>query len=384
MQQEESTDLAGDDRAPLAAGIRAPGAGERFRMPAEWAPRAATWLGWPAREEDFPGRLEPVRWAFVEILRHLSVSEPVHLLVASEADRDDAADRLERAHADLSAISFHELETDRNWLRDSGAIFARRDSAGPGGADAGELVGLQFRFDAWAKYDNHSLDRSIPPLMARTAGVELLRPTIRSRETGREAWMTLEGGAIDVNGAGLGMATEECLLSDVQERNPGFSREDVEDALRRWLGVERTIWLPGGVDGDDTHGHIDDCARFAGERVVVVAHDPDETTPHHATLRRNLEILREWRDESGGLDVVPLPLPARLEFEDLVLPASPANFYVGASTVLVPTFNDPADRVALGILADLFPDRTVRGIHSVDLIWGLGSIHCMSQQQPAG
>lgn len=348
------------------------------RMPAEWEPHAATWLGWPEKESDWPGKLEAVRWAFVEVVRHVAARERVEMLVASEASLEDARDRLSRALVPEERVRLHLFPTDRTWLRDSGAIFVRE------GADArGRLAAKRFAFNAWAKYDDYERDRAIPALMAETADVPISDATIRAADGSREAPFVLEGGAIDANGAGLALVTEECLLSDVQARNPGFSREDVERALRDSLGVERTIWLPGGIDGDDTHGHVDDCARFAGERVVLAVEDDDRSAPHFETLRRNVEILRAWRDEKGALDVRVLPMPGRLEFEDLVLPASYANFYVCNGAVLVPTFNDPRDRDALAIVAEAFPGREVRGVHSVDLIWGLGSIHCMTQQQPS-
>lgn len=343
-------------------------------MPAEWERHAATWIGWPVNPEDWPGKIAPVEWVFAEIVRKIAPGERVHILVPDTEAEAGAAEKLARAGVDFAAISFHRMPTDRNWLRDSGAIFARE--RGSGG-----LRALQFQFNAWAKYDNFKRDRAIPLAMARAAGAPMENAMIVG-ETGH-AWMVLEGGAVDVNGAGLALATEECLLSPIQERNPGFGRREVEAALRDHLGAQRVIWLRGGIAGDDTHGHIDDAARFVGERKVLAAVERDPSSPNYRPLQENLEILRGWRDEKGALEVIELPMPEPLVFEETPLPASYANFYVANEAVLVPTFNDPNDGIALGILRDLFPERRAIGIHSVDLVWGFGTIHCLTQQQPA-
>ncbi len=343
-------------------------------MPAEWEPHEASWIGWPVNPDDWPGKLDAVRWAFVEIARHLSKAERVHILVPTQAVERDATKRLQMAGVDPRMISFHCLKTNRNWLRDAGAIFVA-DRA------TGKMNALQFKFNAWAKYDNWRLDRAIPELMSRIAHCPLEKGTIQSER--KKDWMTLEGGAIEVNGAGLLMTTEECLLSDVQARNPGHSKQEVEHALKSNFGCERIIWLQHGIEGDDTHGHIDDLARFVAERTVVAVEEKNPRHPNHRPLRENLEILKSFRDEKGSLEIVLLPMPETIVFDGMTLPASYANFYIANETVLVPTFNDPADRVALGIIQDVFPSRVVRGISAVDLIWGLGTLHCLTQQQPA-
>ena len=344
-----------------------------FRMPAEWEPHEATWIGWPTNPEDWPGKLPAVEWAFVEIVRHLARHEHVHILAPSGETEDAARVKLDMAGVERSSVSFHLLETNRNWLRDAGAIFVRE-------IQSRALQARHFKFNAWAKYDNFHLDRVIPETMERVAGVLLEKAVIEGAE--KNDWMVLEGGAIDVNGAGLIMTTEECLLSNVQERNPGFSKSEIEAALLKNLGCEHIIWLNRGIDGDDTHGHIDDTARFVAGRVVVVMEEKNPADPNHEPLAENLEILRSYRDAKGGLEVVTLPMPEPTVFDGLKVPASYANFYIANGTVLVPTFNDPSDRTALGILQELFPDRAVRGIHAVDLVWGLGTLHCLTQQQP--
>lgn len=343
-----------------------------YRMPAEWEPHEATWLGWPVNEEDWPGKLAAVEWVFVEIVRHLSACETVHVLVPGAEVGERSRALLEQAGAAMGAVRYHTLETNRNWLRDSGAIFAEETATGKGTA-------LAFEFNAWAKYDNYMLDRGIPPLMAGIADLPLARPLIRKGK--RERPLVLEGGAIDVNGSGLLLATEECLLGPEQERNPGFGREPHEAALREWLGAEKVLWLEDGIEGDDTGGHIDDVARFTGERTVVIMEERGDS-PTARALKRNAERLRAYSDDRGRLEVVSIPMPEPLIFDGLRLPASYANFYIANGAVLVPTFNDPNDRIALGILQELFPDRVVRGIHAVDLVWGFGTLHCLTQQQP--
>lgn len=341
-----------------------------FRMPAEWEPHAATWLAWPHNEEDWPGKFGPIPWAYAEIARALHKRERVRILVRDAALRAEAADVLTRSRVDLSRIDFLEIPTDRSWTRDFGPMFVR-DAAGA-------LRIHDWRFSGWAKYDNHKQDDAVAAEAGRRLGVPVETPEAGGRR------IVLEGGAIDVNGAGALLTTEECLLSDVQARNPGLTREEMEAALGRWLGVRKVLWLGRGVAGDDTHGHVDDIARFTGPRTVVACVEPDKADENHAPLAENLDRLRAMTDQDGRpLEVVELPMPARVDFEDLRLPASYANFYIANGAVLVPTFNDPLDREALAILARLFPDREAVGIHARDLVWGLGTLHCLTQQEPA-
>jgi agmatine deiminase len=341
-----------------------------FRMPAEWEPHRATWIAWPHQREDWPDKFEPIPWVYTEIVRHLSASEQVGI-VATEELASEAREMLSRAGVDLDRVTFVPFVTDRVWTRDSGPIFVR-DSGG-------KLVALDWLFNAWAKYDNHLDDDRLPERLADHLGLERVQPHAHGRH------LVLEGGAIDVDGQGLLLTTEECLLdTEVQVRNPGLPRADLEAALRTYLGVLDIVWLHRGILGDDTHGHVDDITRFVAPRTVVTAVEPDRGDPNHDILAENLERLRAFRDSQGrGLTIHTLPMPSPIVFDGQRVPASYANFFIANDRVLVPTFNDPNDRHALNTLAELFPTRQVVGIHAVDLVWGLGTLHCLTQQEPA-
>jgi agmatine deiminase len=341
-----------------------------FRMPAEWEPHAGTWLAWPHRESDWPGKLAVIPWVYGEIIRALSRHERVNLIVPTAEAATQARDLLTRANANLANITLRELPTDRSWVRDSGPIFVMNAT--------GERAILDWHFNAWAKYPDWKLDDQLPAFVATQYALPRWEPRHKDHR------VVLEGGSIDVNGEGLLLTTEECLLSKTQERNPPFDRADYERVFADYLGVKKVLWLGNGIVGDDTHGHIDDLARFVGPRTVVTVVESNPKDENYVTLQENLDRLKGMTDASGGkLEVVPLPMPRRLVFDGLRLPASYANFYIANGVVIVPTFNDPADRVALGTLAELFPDREVIGIHCVDLAWGFGTLHCMTQQEPA-
>jgi agmatine deiminase len=346
-----------------------------FRMPAEWEPHQATWLAWPHNPEDWPGKFQAIPWVYAEIVRLLSAHERVHILVNDAKAEQRAQSILERAGATLERVSFHRWPTNRVWTRDSGPIFVR---------DAADCVAItDWRFNAWAKYPDWQLDDQVPERVAELLGLSARKPMIES-EDGVKRRMVLEGGSIDTNGAGILLTTEECLLSHVQQRNPGVSREELEQAFHDFLGIDQVIWLGRGIAGDDTHGHVDDISRFVGTEMIVTAVEPDAQDANHAPLAENLQRLKAARTHKGKqFTLVELPLPKPVVFRGQRLPASYANFYIANGLVLVPTFNDPSDRVALSILADVFPGRDVIGIHSVDLVWGLGTLHCMTQQQPA-
>jgi agmatine deiminase len=345
-------------------------------MPAEWAPHAGTWLAWPHRRDDFPGRFEAIPFAIGEIVRHLAPTEPVRVVVRSASQEASARTLLEQDDIDLTRVRFFRWSTDRSWVRDSGPIFVTHREP----SETTPPVGVtDWRFNAWAKYDDWRRDDRLPTRIARAFDLPVWRPTVRGER------VVLEGGAIDVNGAGTLLATEECLLGDVQARNPGVGRGEIEHALSEYLGVERVVWLARGIVGDDTHGHIDDVARFVNERTVVAAREPNASDANFGPLEENLGRLRSAADAGGdSFEVVELPMPRPISFSGQRVPASYLNFYIANGVVLVPTFNDPADRVALSTLAGLFPGRTVTGIHCGDLIWGLGTIHCLTQQEPAG
>jgi agmatine deiminase len=380
-------------------------------MPAEWEPHAATWLAWPHYEGDWPKKFEPIPWVYAEIIRNLAKHERVELIVPNAAAARHATRILERADAMSNNIGFHRWPTNRVWLRDSGCIFLKRaadSSIGeqplwhrlraafsypesgrqlvPGVAKRSQkkaavpaaTLALKFRFNAWAKYSNWRLDEKIGTLMSKAAHAQEIRPLSLSRR------IVLEGGSIDVNGAGTILTTEECLLSQDQQRNPHMARVHYEKAFADYLGAPHTIWLGRGIFGDDTHGHVDDLARFVWKNTVLTMVEPNSKDVNHAPLRANLRRLQAARDQDGKpLTVVELPMPQPVVFEDRRLPASYANFYIANGVVLAPVFNRPNDRIALDTLASLFPTREIVPIYSGDFVWGLGAMHCMTQQQPA-
>ncbi|HEY4045235.1 MAG TPA: agmatine deiminase family protein [Acidobacteriaceae bacterium] len=370
-------------------------------MPAEWERHAATWLAWPHNAADWPDKFQPIPWVYCEIVRHLAEVEDVHIAVESEAARKRALGQLSRAGARVAGVHFHLWPTNRVWTRDSGPIFiinrkANRKAAGEikndsrqsgetGGPDS-SLAITNWKFNAWAKYDDWQLDDQLPVRVAEHLGLPTWtphHPASRQPDGGGHR-VVLEGGSIDVNGAGVLVTTEECLLSEVQQRNRGLSREDLERVFHDYLGVDQVLWMNRGIAGDDTHGHVDDITRFTGENTIVTAVEPNTADDNHLPLAENLDRLRAARNvDDQPFKIVPLPMPAPVVFEGQRLPASYANFYIANDLVLVPTFNDPNDRKALNILADLFPERKVTGIYAGDLVWGLGTLHCMTQQQPA-
>jgi agmatine deiminase len=355
----------------------------RFRMPAEWEPHAATWLAWPHYRGDWPGKFEPIPWVYTEIIRNLARHERVELIVNDAAAERHARKLLDRAGAIVKNVRFHRWRTNRVWVRDSGCIFlSRREPAlaQPVGASTREAnaLAVKFRFNAWAKYSNWQHDEKIGNLMSLAAESQEIRPLHRGVR------VVLEGGSIDVNGRGTLLTTEECLLSKIQQRNPGMSRGDYEKIFAEYLGAPHVIWLGKGVSGDDTHGHVDDLARFVAADTIVTVVETNRKDVNHQPLRENLRRLRAARDQAGRpLNIVEMPMPAPVIFEKRRLPASYANFYIANGLVLVPVFNDPNDRIALNTLSRLFPSREIVPIYSGDLVWGLGTMHCMTQQQPA-
>ena len=361
-------------------------------MPAEWEPHSATWLAWPHNREDWPGKFEPIPWVYGEIIRNLAKHERVELIVNSTSAARQAREVLELADALSANVRFHRWPSDRVWLRDSGCIFLT-PQPGFAGPDSREpalslpkgrpsphktgALALKFRFNGWAKYSNWRRDDKVGGLMAKAAHAKEIHPFAAHQR------IVLEGGSIDVNGAGTILTTEECLLSKVQERNPHMARIHYEKAFADYLGAPHTIWLGRGIAGDDTHGHVDDLTRFVSRDTVVTMVEPDSKDINHSPLRANLRRLQAARDQNGRqLTVVELPMPQPVVFEGRRLPASYANFYIANGVVLAPVFNRPNDRIALNTLTQLFPRREIVPIYSGDFIWGLGAMHCMTQQQP--
>lgn len=335
----------------------------QFTMQAEWDKHEATLLAWPHNKNDWPDRFAPIPWVYADIIRNLTQHERVWLLMRSEKDHQTALEMLERIGADLDKIDFFHIPTDRIWMRDAGPIVVRDQK--------GNKTFLDWRFNAWAKYPNHKKDDLIPSLLGEALSIPTVQPMYKGKR------VVLEGGAIDVNGAGTLLTTEECLLSDVQCRNPGFKREDYEQIFAKYLGIDNIIWFEHGIVGDDTHGHVDDLARFVNKDTIALVVEHNKKDENYALLQANLKRLKKTR-----FNIIELPMPKAIIFEGERLPASYANFYIANKQVLVPTFNDPNDRLALNLLAEAFPKHDIIGIHCLDFVWGLGTLHCMSQQIP--
>lgn len=337
-----------------------------FSMPAEWSPHQATWISWPHKHESWPGKFGPVEPVMVQAVAALSRSETVRINVLDRR-HEQHVQALLSGKVEPDRVVFHRFPTNDAWCRDHGAIFVTRQAAAP----AGRALALDFRFNAWGgKYPPFDLDDAIPAQMAEALGVPA-----------HAVDMVLEGGSIDVNGAGALLTTEQCLLHP--NRNPDLDRNAIERNLRDTLGVQQIIWLGEGIAGDDTDGHVDDLTRFVSEKVVVTVTENDRTDENHEALAENRQRLDEVRLADGGrLQVVELAMPRPLEYKGDRLPASHANFYIGNSVVLMPAFDDPADEPNRRILAGIFPGREVVAIDCRDLVLGLGTFHCLTQQVP--
>jgi agmatine deiminase len=339
-------------------------------MPAEWERHEATWLGWPHNKSDWPGKFQTIPWVYGEIVRAIAPGELLRIIVESRSHKAAAMRVLRKAGVDPKRIEFFQFPTDRGWTRDFGPMFVKSEK---------HAAVNEFGFTGWAKYPNYKKDARIHGRVARGLGLRLFE----QKRNGTS--FVLEGGAIDVNGKGSLLTTEECLLDqEKQVRNPGMSKSETELWLKNALGVTNILWLGKGIAGDDTHGHVDDLARFVSPSTVVLCTERNSADVNYRPLRENLERLNEMRLENGSRpEVVLLPMPRPLFFDGVRLPASYANFYIANSAVLVPTFNDPNDRIALGTLSELIKDRPILGIHAVDLVWGFGTLHCLTQQQPS-
>jgi agmatine deiminase len=339
------------------------------RFPAEWEKQQGILLSFPHNGNDWPGKYEAIQWALVEFIKKVATFETVFLVVADEKLKDKVFQMLTDAHANLSNVSFIIYKTNRSWMRDSGPIIVKKDN---------KREALNFNFNGWAKYKNIQLDKHVPKQVAEYLKLPLTQVMYKGKP------VIVEGGAIDSNGKGTLLTTEECLLHPtIQVRNPNFTKADYEAVFKEYLGITNVIWLGDGIIGDDTHGHVDDLARFVNEDTIVTIVESNPKDPNYKPLQDNLKRLQNAKLENGkSPKIVELPMPKPIPFEDLTLPASYANFLILNKCVLVPTFNDSNDRIALNILADCFPDREIIGINAIDLIWGFGTLHCLSQQIP--
>lgn len=345
----------------------------RYRMPAEWEPHKATWLTWPHNPTDWPGKMSSVQKTYAELTQKLASVEDVCILVNSDKHEMRARRYLKQVQADFASIHFHHIPTNRSWIRDYGPVFVYDNRT----KEKLKRI-IRFRFNGWARYPAHHKDDSVPLELARCLNLKMISAKWK------EAPLVLEGGSIDVNGAGTLITTEECLLDqNIQPRNTGITKGELEGLFRKDLGITNVIWLNKGIEGDDTHGHVDDICRFVDRRTIVLATETNSSDLNSSIMDENLERLKQVRLEDGSRPVVVLfPMPRPIHFKKWRLPASYANFYIANKIVLVPIFNDPADRKALGILAELFSDREVIGIHAVDLLIGLGGVHCITHQEP--
>jgi agmatine deiminase len=345
-----------------------------YTMPAEWEPHAATWLGWPHNSNDWPGKFEVIPWIYGEMIRKISAGEKINLIIRHKQDEQLARHVCRHVGADFRKIKFVVHPTNRGWTRDTGPIFVKRKTEG----GRAETAIVHFHFNAWAKYDNWRKDTKVPQTAATLLGKKLFH----AEHDGKP--FVIEGGGMELNGQGTLITTEQCYLDPkVQVRNPGLGKKQIEGALKNYLGVKNIFWLREGPVGDDTHGHIDDICRFVNRQTLVLVRERNGNDINHRPLEKNWDRIKDLRLEDGSKpEVVELPMPNPLYFDGIRLPASYANFYICNAGVIVPTFNDPNDRKALGILGELFKDRPVMGIHAVDLVWGFGSLHCLTQQQP--
>lgn len=334
-----------------------------YRMPAEWEPHTATWLSWPRREGiSFPESFDRVLPALRALVEALIESEQVCINVSNGAHEAEAQSVL--SGLSMERITFYRIPTNEPWCRDHGPIFLTRDRDP-------RLAVVDWDYNAWGnKYPPFDLDEVVPTRIAEILKLPVFYPR-----------MILEGGSIEVNGSGALLTSESCLLN--KNRNPNLSRDEIEQRLRNYLGVNDILWLGDGIDGDDTDGHIDDLTRFVSERTVVTVVEENRADENYEPLQQNLARLREMKIGGRKLDIVTLPMPKKMVREGLRLPASYANFYIANTRVLVPTFADSNDEIALSVLRQCFPDRQVIGIDCRELIWGLGTFHCLTQQQPA-
>ena len=342
----------------------------KFRLPAEWEKHEATWIGWPHNKEDWPGKFSPIPYVYSEIVKIISQWEIVRILVENENHEKKARKVLKSVGVGFDNIEFYKIKTDRNWLRDAGPQLVK-DAAG-------KVNLIHFKFNAWAKYDNYKKDKYIPEFISGKMKLPLYPAMYKDHH------VVLEGGSIDTNGKGTLLTTEECLLDpNLQVRNKDYTKQDYEEVFNKFLGINNVIWLGKGIKGDDTHGHVDDLCRFVNERTLLIVSEDNEKDENYIPLKENYERLQYAFLEDGSKpEIIKIPMPAPLIFKGERLPASYANFYISNYAVLVPTFNDINDRKALGIISELFPDRKVIGIHSVDLVWGLGTLHCLTHEQP--
>ena len=345
-----------------------------FRMPAEWEPQKSVWISWPHNKNDWPGMFEKIPNVVGKIIKYLANHQRIDLLVNTNKNMDEARKQLKRTGCKLSNIKFHKIKTDRLWLRDSGPIFLINKKTR-------KKIMLNFKFTAWSKYKNFRNDNKINYQISKYLNIKSILPKkINSKKFEN---VVMEGGAFDSNGTGSILLTKECLLSSKQERNKGFKKSDYESLFSKYLNTKNFIWLNKGIVGDDTHGHIDDIARFVSKTTIMIADEKNKSDKNYKSLKENIKILRKSYDENGKkFKIIKIPMPSPIFIQKTRVPASYLNFFISNKTVLVPIFNVKEDKKVLKIFRKFFTKRKVIAVDCSDLIWGFGAIHCMTQQEP--
>ena len=339
---------------------------ENLRMPAEWEEQKSTWIAWPHNKKDWPNKFDFIPEIFAEIISHISKGQKVNILIENNVLKKRAILILKNFKVNFSNIRFSLCKTDRAWLRDSFPIFVKNKN---------KKILLNWKFNSWAKYKNFKKDNSIINKVKKVLKLQSISPVFNRRK------VVLEGGAIDVNGKGALITTEECLLSKIQQRNSGFKKHDYEKIFFNYFGIRKIIWLKRGIVGDDTHGHIDDLARFVSENTIFLAYERNKKDVNYKILRNNFRILKKL-DDFKKLKIIKIPMPKAKYIEGTRVPASYLNFYIANKVILVPTFNDKKDKLVLKMFRKYFKNRKVVPIDCSILIWGFGAIHCMTQQEP--
>ena len=347
---------------------------EGFRMPGEWEVQKSVWIVWPYNKEDWPGLFTNIPNVISKIVSNLSVNQKVNLIIKSRKDKIKVKKILKKFRNNLSNIKFYSIPTNRIWIRDTGPIFLINDKTG-------DKIILNFKFNGWSKYKDYQKDNKINNKIVKLIKIKKIDPTIKIKNKLKR--IVLEGGAIDVNGKGSVILTRECLLSKVQERNPGVSKLKLENSLRKYFNLKNFIWLNKGIKGDDTHGHVDDITRFVSPTTIMTAVEKNKKDENFKILRENLNILKKSKNINGKkFKIIKIPMPKARYINRIKVPASYLNFYIANKVILLPFFNDKYDEVVFSIFKKFFKKRKIIPINCSELIWGFGAIHCMTQQEP--
>tara|TARA_Y200000002_G_scaffold379679_1_gene389492 strand:+ start:1193 stop:2263 length:1071 start_codon:yes stop_codon:yes gene_type:complete len=345
-----------------------------FRMPAEWELQESVWVAWPYNKNDWPELFENIPSIVSQIISELSKSQKVNLLIKNYKDKKIIINLLNKFSHKLSNINFHSISTNRIWLRDSGPIFLINDKTK-------KKIMLNFKFNAWSKYKDYRKDNNINNKLSKLIKIKKINPLVKINKKHKQ--LVLEGGAIDVNGKGSILLTKECLLSKVQERNPGITKSILEKTLMKYLNVKNFVWLNKGIKGDDTHGHIDDISRFVSKNTIMTAVESNKRDKNYKNLKENLKILRNAKNiNKKKFKIIKIPMPKTMYIKNTRVPASYLNFYMANKIVLLPIFSDVNDKKVILIFKKFFKTKKIVPIDCTELVWGFGAIHCMTQPEP--